>query len=78
MSDVDLLETNVALTLTEVARVLRLVHQRGVKAGQPDRRLALELVRSGKLRLVDPDQPSFHWTVSTAELRRYLNGSVAA
>lgn len=77
-SDADLLLTNVALTLTEVARVLRLVHLRGVKAGQPDRRLAVELVRRGKLQLVDADQPNYHWTVSTSEVRRYLDKSVAA
>lgn len=75
MSDIDLLETNVALTLTEVASVLRLLHQRGAHKGEPDRRLVVELVRAGKLRLVDDDQANHHWTVATSEVRRYLNGT---
>lgn len=74
MTATDLLATDAVLTLTEVADLLKLQHQRGAKRGKPDRRLALDLVMTGKLRVVDPDQPSYRYTVSTAEVRRYLNG----
>jgi hypothetical protein len=30
-----------------------------------------KLIRSGAIRLVDPDQPVTRWTISYAELRRY-------
>lgn len=74
MTDTDRLSTDAVLTLTEVAAVLKLTHQRGAKRGQPDRRLALELVHTGRLRVVDHDQPDYRYTVSTTEVRRYLNG----
>lgn len=77
MSDADCLTTDAVLTLTEVAAVLKLTHIRGAKRGMPDRRQALELIGKGKLRVVDADQPNVRWTVSTAEIRRYLNGAAA-
>lgn len=78
MTDSDRLATDAVLTLTEVAAVLKLTHRSGSKKGQPDRRLVLELVAAGKLRLVDSDQPTHRWTIATPEIRRYLNGTVAA
>lgn len=78
MSDADILATDAVLTLTETARVLKLCHRSGAKKGQPDRRLVLELVSTNKLRVVDVDQPTHRWTIATPEIRRYLNGSVAA
>lgn len=78
MSDADLLATDAVLTMTETARVLKLCHRSGSKKGQPDRRLVLELIAAGKVRVVDPDQPTHRWTIATPEIRRYLNGTVAA
>lgn len=78
MSDVDLLATDAVLTLVEAAAVLKLTHRSGAKKGAPDRRLVLELVATGKLRVVDPDQPAHRLTIATPEIRRYLNASVAA
>jgi hypothetical protein len=71
----DALTSDAVMTLTEVAAVLKLCHQRGSKKGQPDRRLAVELVHAGKLRLIDPDQPVYRWSVSTAEVLRYIGGA---
>lgn len=78
MNDADLLCTDAVCTLVETAGVLKLVHRSGAKKGQPDRRLVLQLIADGKLRVVDPDQPTHRWTIATPEIRRYLNSSVAA
>lgn len=72
MSNLDLLDTQAALTLVEAADVLRLYHTRGARKGEPNRHLVVELVHAGKLGLVDPDQDRAHWTISTAEVRKYL------
>lgn len=69
----ELLEQNLVLTLTQVATVLGLRTTRGTKKGEPSKRLALELVETGKLRPVDPSQPVGRMTVSCAEVRRYLS-----
>jgi hypothetical protein len=78
MTAAEALQTEACLTLTEVADILRLTHTRGAKKGTPDRRLAVDLVATGKLRVVDADQPAFRWTVSTGEVRRYLGAGVGA
>jgi hypothetical protein len=69
---VDILATDAVLTLTEAAGILKLTHRSGAKKGRPDRRLVLELVAAGKLRVVDPDQPSHRLTIATPEIRKYL------
>lgn len=70
----EVLASHELFTMEQVAFVLGLLMSRGEKAGSPDRRRARILVREGKLRLVDPDQPVMYWTVSAAELRRYRDG----
>lgn len=42
------------------------------KDGTPYREPVRELVRSGGLRLVDPEQPVTRWCVSTVEIERYI------
>lgn len=66
--------TNQPLTLTQCAHVLNLTFTRGRHAGNPNRRLVLDLVATGRLRVVDADQPQHRWTVAPAEIARYLNG----
>ena len=75
MSRAELLEAVPACTMTQTAFVLNLNHQRGRKAGLPDRQLAIQLVHRGVLPLVDPSQPVHRWTVSATNIRRYLNGN---
>ena len=67
-------ELPVALTMTQVAEVLNLTFTRGAKRGRPNRRLALELIMSGRLRVIDPQQGQTHWSVSRAEIMRYISG----
>lgn len=55
-------------TVGETARILGHVNRRG----QPRRDVIYALIRDGKLRLVDPTQPLTRWTVSIAELERYV------
>jgi len=71
----EVLDANVVLTPSQVAYVAGLVHRRGEKKGQPDRRAALELIKAGKLPLVDESQPITRWTVSTVAVRKYLGAS---
>ena len=42
------------------------------KDGSPYRDPIRQLVRSGAIRLVDPEQPVTRWTVSTIEIERYI------
>lgn len=77
MNAAELLDSNAVLTCTQVAEILQLRHRSGAKKGMADRRLVLELVAAGKLRLVDPDQPTHRYTIATSEVRRYLNGAAA-
>lgn len=72
MNDTDLLATDAVLTLTQTAAILKLCHRSGARKGLPDRRLVLELIAKGKLRVVDPDQPSHRLTIATPEIRKYL------
>lgn len=74
---VEALERDVVLTMNEVASILKLTHTRGARKGQADARRARQLIEDRKLRLVDPDAPVYYWRVSTAEVRRYLNGGAA-
>ena len=62
----------VTLTMTQVAEVLNLTFTRGEKKGRPDRRAAVALVQSGRLRVIDPQLARTHWSVSRAEIERYI------
>lgn len=70
----ELLESYDVFTPTEVALILRLSYRRGAKRGQPDRKQAVDAMRSGALRRVDPDPklPDTRWTVSKSEILRFL------
>jgi hypothetical protein len=76
MTPAQVLDTFPALTLTQVAYVLNLTHQRGSKRGEPDRRQVMGLVSKRKLLLVDSTQPVARWTISSNNVRDYLAGSV--
>lgn len=78
MTAAELLTTELVLDLERVAVVLNLRYGRGTRKGEPDRRLALALIDSGRLRAVDPEQAPRLMTVSCAEVRRYLAGEPAA
>lgn len=73
MTPADLLSSKVTLTTTETAYVLTLVHHRGARKGEPDRRQVIALVARGVLAPVDPAQPNYRWTFSVADIRRYLS-----
>ena len=77
LTPAQVLDSYPALTMTQVAFVLNLTHQRGAKQGEPDRRQALELVYHRKLRVIDSTQPVVRWTVSANTVRDYLVGSAA-
>jgi hypothetical protein len=55
------------LTIDEVARRLNLLR----REGEPNRRAVHELIRNGKLRIVDADTPVQRWTMTSAEGERY-------
>lgn len=74
-SPAELLNELVVLTPGQVAYVAGLVHQRGKDKGRPDRRAALELIRSGALPLVDPSQSITRWTVPATAVRKYLGAA---
>ena len=64
---------NVVLRPVEIAVVLGLECTRGKKRGEPSRTQAIALIRAGKLALVDPDAPPTQYSVSVAEIRRYID-----
>lgn len=68
----EVLESNVVLTATQIAFVGNMVHRRGKHAGQPDRRAALELIKAGKLPLVDDTQSITRWTCPVSAVKKYL------
>lgn len=65
-----LLASSPVHSLNAVAKILALTKRNG----DPNRRAVRELIHSGRLRLVDPDQPISRWTVSAAEIERYIAG----
>lgn len=69
----DVLAGQVVLTMEQVAYVLGLMIEHGKHAGRANSALAVELVRAGRLRLVDPSVRITRWRVSAAELRRYVD-----
>lgn len=74
LTPTELLDAFVVLTLTQTAYALNLVHYRGAKKGEPDYRAVVALIEAGRLDPVDPTQPPYRLTVSSAEVRRYLAG----
>jgi hypothetical protein len=66
------LDAHPVLTARLVAYVLDIRVTRGARRGELSRRQALELMQSGALRLLDPDQPAHRLTVATTEMRRYI------
>lgn len=69
MTPTELLERAPVHGLSNVAIILG--HLR--RNGEPNRDVVRELIRSGALALVDPTQPITRWTISSAEIRRYLD-----
>lgn len=65
------------LTLMQASAVLGLVVSKGARRGQPSREQVLNLIARGALRVVDAEMPSHRWTISPAELRRYMAGVAA-
>jgi hypothetical protein len=74
----DVLATYPVLTMTQLATVLNLTHRRGASKGIPDRRLALQLCRDGRIPVIDPSLPWALWTVSATNVRRYIDGDLKA
>lgn len=72
-SPAELLESSPVHGIAAVATILQLLSRNG----EPNRRAVHELIRSGRLRLVDPEQPIQRWTVSRAELERYIEGGAS-
>lgn len=68
----EVLDRNVVLTPAQVAYVAGLLHRRGEHKGEPDRRAALELIKAGKLPLVDETQSITRWTVPSSAVKKYL------
>lgn len=68
MSPAELLESKAVHSISSAAIVLDLRRRNG----EPYRAAVHALIRSGAIRLVDPDQPVTRWTVSSAELARYI------
>lgn len=64
----ELLEAAPVHSINDTARILGLIRRNG----EPYRAAVHELIRKGAIRLVDPDVPIQRWTVSSAELRRYV------
>ena len=63
------------LSLEQAAWVLNLRVLRGDRRGCPSSEQVKTLVGSGRLRVIDPWQPTRRWTVAPAELRRYISGA---
>lgn len=69
MTPAELLATKPVHSISSAALVLDLK----LRNGEPYRAAVHGLIRSGAIRLVDPDQPIQRWTISSAELSRYIN-----
>ena len=63
-----------ALTMDQAAYVLGFVD----KKGKFERGQVHELIRSGRLRVIDPDQPVTRWAVSAMKVRLYILGDKRA
>lgn len=68
MTPADLLASKPVHSISSAAIVLDLK----LRTGEPYRAAVHALIRSGAIRLVDPEQPIQRWTISAAELARYI------
>lgn len=68
LTPADLLASKPVHSISSAAIVLDLRRRNG----EPYRAAVHQLIRSGAIRLVDPSQPIQRWTISTAELARYI------
>jgi len=76
MTPQEVLDAFPALTVGQIAYVISAYK----RDGDLDRRRVIKLVHDGRLPLIDPD-PTLstpRWTVSQANVRRYLDASLAA
>lgn len=69
MTPSDLLASKPVHSISSAAIVLDLRRRNG----EPYRAAVHSLIRSGAIRLVDPDQPVTRWSISSAELARYIS-----
>lgn len=68
LSPAKLLASKPVHSISSAAIVLDLKRRNG----EPYRAAVHELIRSGAIRLVDPEQCIQRWTISSAELERYI------
>lgn len=68
MTPAELLDARPVHSINDTARILGL-HRRN---GDPYRAAVHQLIREGAIRIVDPAVPITRWTVSSAEIRRYV------
>lgn len=68
MSPAELLDSKAVHSISSAAIVLDLKRRNG----EPYRAAVHQLIRAGSIRLVDPDAPITRWTISSAELARYI------
>lgn len=68
MTPAELLDSKAVHSISSAAIVLDLIRRNG----DPYRAAVHALIRSGAIRLVDPEQVISRWTISSAELRRYI------
>ncbi len=59
---------------TDAAYILDELVTKGRHRGQPNARAVRDLIRAGKLALVDPDTPPSRWTVTRESIRARLAG----
>lgn len=57
------------LNVDEVALKFKLMN----RSGQPNRRAVCDLIRSGAIRLVDPNVSITRWTVASNEIPRFIS-----
>lgn len=69
MTPADLLAASPTHSISDTAIILSL----RTRDGRPYRAAVHQLIREGKLRIIDPTAPITRWTVSTAELERYIS-----
>lgn len=76
LTPAQVLERYPALTMTQAAFVLQLVHSRGAKKGSPDRRRFLDLLAHAKgLRVINPQMPTAKWLISSELIKEFLGGN---
>jgi len=71
MTPGELLESSPTHSINGTARILSLIRRNG----EPNRQAVYDLIRTGRLHLIDQHQPIQRWTISQQELRRYINGT---